>query len=90
MTKPRQHKVSPVSQLQYLKERPKEGEATVKFQADEDGFVRINLGHGKNLFMDSEEAFQTIRALLLTGTKQFGEEWMERVKQYVGQVKVIS
>jgi hypothetical protein len=49
----------------------------------------VNLGHGKNLFLDEQEAFDTIKALFIVGCKQFAEPWRDRVKNYFKMVQIV-
>jgi hypothetical protein len=89
MARPRRRKIPPVSQLQYMMERGDKFTGEIKIKNTDDGRICVNI---RDLcsFPDQDETFQLVRALVRVGTCQWGSEFLERIQNYVGQVKVIG
>jgi hypothetical protein len=84
----RKRKVSSVDQLSYMKARGN-SECTIKVESTDHDRLLIIINQ-KCAYPDNEETFLTISALARCGAAQWGEDWLDRVRNYLNRIKVIK
>ena len=89
MTRPRRRKIPPVSQIEYMKSKPGDHSCNLKIQNTDQDRIMVVINQ-RCAYPDNEEAFGLVRALVRTGAVQWGEEWLDRVRNYLGQIHVVG
>ncbi len=87
MTK-RRRKSKSEDQYGFITKHERNASGEIELKTTDYGRVQLNI-RGLHSFLDTEETFQVIRALVVTGACQWGPDYLERVKRYLETVKVI-
>jgi hypothetical protein len=84
----RKRKIPAVDQFEYMKARGG-SQCDLKVESTDHDRLLIIINQ-KCAYPDNEETFQTISALARCGAAQWGEDWLDRVRNYLNRIKVIK